>query len=194
MSGSATVSTSGSESFSGKISAISANQPVSGTFDVAVGFPTTIDFTMTGSIDEFRGHALAKGLVNIKSGSQGNLVEGHDRPFFTLQSFSGSVFPEDTTTEAVQNMNISDMVIESFGFTSGMALVQYSTGSFGKTKEHEYVKNTLTLPQIGDIVYSSGEGRSRVVSSKLYCPDLNALLTINDRGTVVSEDYLAQVQ
>lgn len=194
LSGSIKVSTSEDSSFSGGISAIPVDQSVSGTFDVTVGYSTDINVNITGSLDEFRGHALTRGLINVKSGTQGNLVEGHDRPFFTLRTFSGSIFPEDTTVEAVQNMNISDMVIESLGFTSGMSLVQYSTGSFGKIKEHEYVKNTLTLPQIGDIVYSSREGRSRVVSSKLYCPDLNALLTINDRGTVISEDYLAQVQ
>ena len=194
LSGSTKVTTSEDSSFSGRISAIPVDQSVSGTFDVTVGYSTDINVNITGSLDEFKGHALTRGLINVKSGTQGNLVEGHDRPFFTLRTFSGSIFPEDTTIEAVQNMNISDMVIESLGFTSGMSLVQYSTGSFGKIKEHEYVKNTLTLPQIGDIIYSSREGRSRVVSSKLYCPDLNALLTINDRGTVISEDYLAQVQ
>lgn len=193
--GSIKVTTPGNNPFSGKIATVLVDQPVSGNFDVTVQKENaSIGLDMTGSLENFTGHVLTKGLLDIKSGVDGNLVEGHDRPFFTLQSFSGSIFPEDTTPEAVLNMNISDMTMESLGFTSGMALVKYSSGSFGEVKEQEYIQNTLTLPQIGDIIYTSIEGKTRVVSSKLYCPDLNTLLTVNDRGTVVAGINLAQVQ
>lgn len=192
--GASEVTTPEESPFTGEISTIPVDQSVTGSFDATVQSDTFVNLDMTGSLENFTGHALAKGLLNIESGADGNLVEGHDRPFFTLQSFSGSVFPEDATPEAVQNMNISDMTVENLGFTSGMALVRYSSGSFGKVKEQEYVQNTLTLPQVGDIIYTSNEGKARVVSSKVYCPDLNALLTINDHGTVVAEVNLAQIQ
>lgn len=187
--------------FTGQVSTIPVSQSVSGSFDVNLLRNTYIGLQLSaGTITDFTGHALFQGAINLKTGSTGNLVEGHDRPFLTMQSFSGSIFSEDTTVEAVQNMDLSDMVFENLGFTSGMALVEYSqvtvnaAGTLKKVKEQEFVQNTLTLPRIGDILYTQPGGKTRVVSSKVYCPELNALLTINDRGTVVSQLLLEQIQ
>lgn len=194
LTGSFTVTTPEASLFSGEISTIPVNQQVSGSFSASIQSPTFLKATLDGRLDNFKGHALVRGLVTPESGVKGNLVEGYDRPFFTFQRFSGSVFPADTTLDAVQNMNLSDMVLENLKFTSGMALLPYSTGSFGTVKEQEYVQNTLTLPKVGDIIYTSAKEIARVVSSKVYCSDLNALLTINDQGTVIEENYLTQIQ
>lgn len=176
--------------FSGKISPIFISQSVRGDFDVDITDSTYARICFEGKLQEVEGHVLSRGKVELESGARGNLVEGHDRPFFTLQGFSGSVFPIDTTDEAFRNMETTDMVIDRLTFTSGMALVGYSSGSFGVVKEQEYVKNTLSLPQIGDVVFTGEGGKARVVSSKIYCPELHGILTINDKGTVISVDSL----
>lgn len=194
------LATSGS-SFSGRISDVSISQSVSGQFDIDVSGSTYFSGYLTGHLDNMDGHVLVQGTVDIARGSSGNLVEGHDRPFFTIQVFSGSILPEDTTVEAVQNMAQSDMVMSNLGFAAGMALVPYSRipmapqdSEFLIVKSQEYVDNTITLPRIGDIIFTKQSGQARVVSSKIYCPDLHALLTVNDKGTVIQTAYLAQIQ
>lgn len=179
----------------GNIGAIECNQYVSGTFDSFV----------TGTVNLITDNLLVSGSGKVivqgsAVGSVGNIVEGKDRSFFTVQEFSGSVFPEDTTVEALKTMNLSDMKIVSLVYAPGAVLLDHNIVPgcmfdsenniipFSReVSKQMYVKSTATLPDVGDIIYTDNKATTRIVSSKVYSSNLDQILVVDNLGIIVSK-------
>lgn len=184
-----------SSSITGLVSSINVGQQISGSYNILVSgsvnlYESAVSFSGTGNVI----------LYGNISGSLGNVVEGKDRPFFSVQKFSGSIFSKDTLDTAIFNINLADMNVVSLGFVAGGVVLNsasvssYSTDSSGafvgdvrKIPRQVWIKSTLTVPGIGDICYTDGHASSRVVSSKVYSVDLDQVLCIDNFGVVVQK-------
>lgn len=180
----------------GLVSPILIEQVVSGSFDIVA------DISVNVSSDKvkFSGSGNVALYGNI-SGSSGNVVEGKDRPFFTVQEFSGSIFTRDTYDSAIFNMNLSDMTVLPLGFVAGgVSLNSASVSSYRvedsgsvvisesrRIPRQVWIKNTLTVPGIGDICYTDIHAQTRIVSSKIYSVDLDQILYIDSFGVIAAK-------
>lgn len=118
------------------------------------------------------------GSISLPNSGANIIITGQDRPFFTLQTFSGSVFPSDADVTAIESMSLSDMVIEPLKFAAGAFLADLAdSGSAIK------VKAAGNLPGFGDILYSS-DGTYRLTNRYVYVPDLNKTFYTNNYGHI----------
>lgn len=132
------------------------------------------------------------------------LMTGKDRPFFTVQSFSGSVFSvdgKDSTVENIKKIGASSAKVQQLGFIKKAILV-----STDKTKPEEYnyvttrpfyheysdeggnVKNySENLPAEYDIVVDQSMGTTyRVTQKYIYIRETGQVARTNEYGHIVS--------
>lgn len=135
------------------------------------------------------------------SSSKGEVLR-RDAPFYSVQGFTGSVFPEGTTDEALRSISKSEMILENLVYTTTASLqrregkdycLEVPNLSYTVDSQDGTGSTTLlsSLPRVGTILYREGKNMERLTKVIVYSPDLGAALTTDDYGVVSS---ISQIQ
>ena len=129
--------------------------------------------------------AESKSTISMETKS---IVEtGIDRPFFTVQGFTGSVYPLDTEIDTIKAINISDMDMNVLGFVPKAIFVSKSADSL----EGSYIKVgspiSSSIPVERDIILNSNTNASyRITEKNIYIKELGKVATTDKLGHIVS--------
>ena len=129
------------------------------------------------------------------AGAKGNVVEGKNSVFYIVQSFSGSVQSIDTVVNndmPLELRELKDAAGQAYVNSGSIATLYVSESiikqSTSQVPEYIYSKTTKAFPTIGDIVFDT-DGQTRVVSSKIYCPELNETMEVDEYGCIVKTEF-----
>lgn len=103
---------------------------------------------------------------------------GIDRPFFTVQGFTGSIFPSGTLVDTIKSMSMSDMEMETLGF---VPKATYESSSL------KYIKigTAESVPTKRDIVLNSNTSPDhRITEKNIYVKELNQVITTDKYGHI----------
>lgn len=168
-----------------------------------------------GLVGHYIGHKSAYSTENLNAAKtteeDTGKVREKDLPFFILQGFTGSVYPAGTRDDALEVVNLNEMILENLLYTptasyagvertSSMMFTdraridvphlthtEYKNRRAGLTftgsRNYEIVEDNL--PRYGTILYRVSSSVERLPNVKVYVPDLGAALKTDDYGIVV---------
>ena len=168
---------------------------VSGTVDILVNGTfsgqvlSTASLAVLGTISGSYQERTYDGVIETEAG----------RPIYTIQAFTGSVFPQDADVNAIASMSLSVMPFELLGFaprsiyiapTGSVVGVSYSDGNYEQVSEsfaRRYVRieKPGDLPRVGDILFNTGSSPEyRLTEKKVYSKDLGKIFITDEYGHV----------
>jgi len=149
-----------------------------------VGFKKTFtdNYLTASKANNYVERVVSSGSVETK-----NIHKSVDRSFYTVQSFSGSVFSSGSVAEVTSSIRASNSSLEELKFAADSRYSEV-TGSEGKVlKAWESVGVLKSIPRVGDVLYrfDSDEGtRYRLTDCMVYVPEAGQLLCTDNYGVV----------
>lgn len=159
-----------------------------------VGFKKTFtdNYLTASKTNNYVERVTSSGSVETK-----NIHKSVDRSFYTVQSFSGSVFSSGSVAEVTSSIRASNSSLEELKFAADSRYAEIDTGLLlsgsGEKifKAWESVGVLGSIPKVGDVLYRFNENegvRYRLTDCMVYVPEAGQLLCTDNYG-VVSKYY-----
>lgn len=133
---------------------------------------------------------LSASKANFYTESGSTKHRSVDRPFYSVQTFSGSVFVSGSIPEKLSAEQLSSVSPESLYFSADSRYTE-ETDSWGDvTKAWVKVGTLKTVPSKGDVIYRVDEGsnnRYRLTDGIVYIPELGKALRTDGYGVIQEE-------
>lgn len=108
-----------------------------------------------------------------------------DRPFYNVQTFTGSIFSSGSVAEVTGSIRDSDTKLEELRYVADSKYAERRDGN--GLKVWEEVGKLNSLPKVGDVLYKFDDSenvRYRLTNSMIYIPEAGQLLCTDDYGVV----------
>lgn len=153
-----------------------------------------------GFLDIFTGNKkeyVEKSIEIVQSSSiSGSTGVGLEQPFASFTSFTGSIFPQETSIDALKDMSVSEMDFTILRFVPNCTVDSVDSENI------KYISTTSlyskeSLPSEHDVIYTINFGsgslnQRRVVNSTVYVKDSGKALYVNAIGVVTGSVSIRQ--
>lgn len=110
-----------------------------------------------------------------------------DRPFYTVQTFVGSVFMSGSVAEVTSSIRASDTRLEELKFSADSNYAEVKDPKGNVIKAWEQVKSVGAVPGVGDVLYrfdTDTDTRYRLTDCMVFVPEAGQLLCTDNYGVV----------